>query len=182
VFEEMGVPSGVFNSTFGMLDQWGIARPSLHAFSILHRLGCDRIPAGDGPALATRRPDGSTAILVWNLIPTKSAGLFANGDPFAAGGGTQGAAGSALPLQLSLNGYKGTRSVKITHVNGEAGCAQSAWKVMGSPKYPSRDQIEKLREAAELPAPEVRSLAAGNTVPVSITLPPNGIALLEFAN
>jgi xylan 1,4-beta-xylosidase len=31
VFEEGGVPSGIFNSTFGLTDQWGIARPSLHA-------------------------------------------------------------------------------------------------------------------------------------------------------
>jgi xylan 1,4-beta-xylosidase len=181
VFEEMGVPSGAFNSTFGMLDQWGIARPSLHAFSLLHKLGEDRIPAGDGPVLATGRADGSTAILLWNLIPTKNAGLFANGDPFAAGGGTQGAAGNPLPMELSVHGYKGARSLKITHVNGETGSAQPAWKAMGSPKYPTREQIHKLRDAAELPSPEVRSLAGGSTVPISITLPPNGIALLEFA-
>ena len=180
VFEEMGVPSGIFNNTFGMLDQWGIARPSLHAFSLLHKLGEQRISAEDGPVLATCRADGSTAILVWNLIPTKNAGLFANGDPFAAGGGTQGAGGSPLPLQLSLRGSKGASSVKITQVNGETGSATPAWKAMGSPKYPTREQIQNLREAAELPAPEVRSLPAGSTVPVSITLPPNGIALLEF--
>jgi xylan 1,4-beta-xylosidase len=71
--------------------------------------------------------------------------------------------------------------VKITQVNGETGCAQPAWKAMGSPIYPSREQIEKLRAAAELPAPEVRPLPPGNVVPISITLPPNGIALLEFA-
>ena len=182
VFEEMGVPGGIFNSTFGLLDQWGIARPSLHAFSLLHKMGKERIPAGDGPVLATRRTDGSTAILVWNLIPTKNAGLFANGDPFAAGGGTQGAVGTTLDLQLSLIGYKGARSVKITQVNGETGCAQPAWKAMGSPKYPSHEQVEKLRRSAELPAPEVRPLPVGNSLPLSITLPPNGIALLEFAN
>jgi xylan 1,4-beta-xylosidase len=28
VFEEMGVPGGIFNDTFGMLDQWIIARAS----------------------------------------------------------------------------------------------------------------------------------------------------------
>lgn len=119
--------------------------------------------------------------MVWNLIPTKNAGMFANGDPFAAGGGAQGAAGSSLTLQLSLNGYKGARKFKITQVNGETGSAQPAWKAMGSPKNPSREQIEKLRQAAELPAPEVRSLPQGNT-PLSTTLPPNGIALLEFAS
>jgi xylan 1,4-beta-xylosidase len=182
VFEEMGVPGGIFNSTFGMLDQWGIARPSLHTFSLLHKLGEQRIAAGHGPVLATRRADGSSAILLWNLIPTKNAGLFANGDPFAAGGGGGGAAGGALTLQVNVAGFNGARNAKITQVNGETGCAQPGWKAMGNPKYPTRDQIQKLREAAELPVPEVRSLPEGNSVPISITLPPNGIALLEFPN
>ncbi len=182
VFEELGVPSGIFNGIFGLLDQWGIARPSLHTFSLLHKLGENRIPAEQGPVLATRRADGSTAIIVWNLIPSKNSGLFASGDPFAAGGGTQGAEGSELTLRLSFSGYRGARSVKITQVNGETGSAQSAWKAMGSPKYPTCEQIQKLREAAELPPPEVRPLSAGTTIPISLTLPPNGIALLEFAN
>ena len=59
VFEENGVPSGIFNGTFGMLDQWGIARPSLHTFSLLHKLGENRLRTSDGPVLATRRADGS---------------------------------------------------------------------------------------------------------------------------
>jgi xylan 1,4-beta-xylosidase len=181
VFEEQGVPSGLFNGTFGMLDQWGIARPSLHAFSLLHKLGEELIPAGDGPLLATRRTDGSIAILVWNLIPTKDAGHFANGAPFAAGGEAQGFAGATLNLQLSLQGYSGAPSVKVTQVNGEVGNAQPAWKAMGSPAYPTSQQIQQLRESADLPTPEVRSLPVGNSVPVSMVLPPNGIALLEFA-
>ena len=182
VFEEMGVPVGIFNDTFGMLDQWGIARPSLHAFSLLHKLGEDRIPASDGPVLATRRSDGSTAILLWNLIPSKNPGLFANGDPFAAGGGGQGAGGSALTLQLSVRGHRGARRLKITQVNGETGSAQAAWKAMGNPKYPTRDQIQKLHDAAELPPPEMRAMPEGEVVPISIAVPPNGIALLEFAS
>jgi len=182
VFEEMGVPRGIFNNTFGMLDQWGIARPSLHAFAMLHKLGNQQIPTAEGPVLATRRTDGSTAILLWNLIPTRNAGLFANGDPFAAGGGTHGAQGSPLSVQLALHGYQGAREVKISQVNTEIGSAQPAWAAMGSPQYPSRDQIEKLRAAAELPPPEMRTLPHASNVPFSITLPPNGIALLEFAS
>jgi len=79
VFEENGVPSGIFNSTFGMLDQWGIARPSLHAFALLHKLGEKQLQAGEGPVLATERADGSLAMLVWNLIPEKNASFLANG-------------------------------------------------------------------------------------------------------
>ena len=68
VFEEGGVPNGIFNSSFGMLDQWGIARPALHAFVMLHKLGESLLHADSGPVLATRRVDSSIAILLWNLI------------------------------------------------------------------------------------------------------------------
>ena len=180
VFEEGGVPDGIFNGTFGMIDQWGIARPSLHTFALLHKLGEQQLHAGDGPALATRRADGSVAILVWNLIPSSQSGDFANGDPFAVRGEAQGG-GAATTLKLSLRGYSGPRNFKMSQVNGNSGSAQPAWRAMGSPKYPSQDQIQKLRDAAELPAPEVRTLPAGDSATLSVTLPPNGIALLEFA-
>jgi xylan 1,4-beta-xylosidase len=179
VFEELGVPSGIFNSTFGMIDQWGIARPSLHAFSLMHQLGESRLKTGAGPVLATRRTDGSTAILVWNLIPAKNRGALANGDPFAASGGNSGAKGEPLSVELNLRGLNAKR-VKISQVNGQVGTAEPAWKAMGSPPYPSRDEIEKLRRAAELPTAEIRPLPQSANTPFSITLPPNGVALLEF--
>ena len=178
VFEEGGVPSGIFNSTFGMLDQWGIARPSLHAFAFLHRLGDTRLQSGDAPVLATRRPDSSLAVLVWNLIPTKDARGIANGNPIAAGGGDTGSTGTAKTIQLKLQGWQGRNNVMVSQVNNTVGTALPAWKAMESPQYPSRDQLAQLRAAAELPAAELRELAADGTI--SITLPPDGIALLEI--
>ena len=81
VFEEGGVPSGIFNETFGMVDQYGIARPSLHALAFLHKLGEKRLQSSDGPVLATERADGSSAVLAWNLIPAAEAAAVANGNP-----------------------------------------------------------------------------------------------------
>ena len=107
VFEEGGVPSGIFNSTFGLTDQWGIARPSLHAFAFLHKLGETRLQCSDGPVLATRRADGSVAILLWNLIPSKDAGSVANGNPAAASGGALKSTGQEKTFQLRLNGLDG---------------------------------------------------------------------------
>jgi xylan 1,4-beta-xylosidase len=55
-----------------------------------------------------------------------------------------------------------------------------AWKDMGSPKYPSPDQIKQLRQAAELAKPTAHVLASGDPADFVIELPPNGVALLEL--
>jgi xylan 1,4-beta-xylosidase len=179
VFEEGGVPSGIFNQTFGMTDQWGIARPSLHAFSMLHKLGDTLVQSDSGPILATRRTDGSAAIMIWNLIPA-TAGSVANGNPFDATGGSNDAKGQTKLFRLKLNGVEG-RSITISQVNGHVGSAIPKWQEMGSPRYPTPDQIAQLRAAAELPKPEVHPLVSGRpTTEILVELPPNGLALLEI--
>ena len=179
VFEEGGVPRGIFNTTFGMLDQWGIARPSLHAFALLHRLGDVLLHSDPGPILATRRKDGTVAILLWNLIPAQAGGI-ANGNPVGASGGANEMRGARRRFVLKLSGLPAAAMVIVHQVNGEVGTAIPKWQAMGSPKYPSANQISDLRSAAELPEPEKRRLGVGEADAFSIELPPNGIALLEF--
>lgn len=179
VFEEGGVPGGIFNDVFGMLDQWGIARPSLHTFALLHKLGETQLRTDEGPILATRRADGSIAILLWNLIPA-SAGGVANGNPFGATAGASESRGAAREFRLKLTGLRGAGKVAVSQVNGHSGTAIPKWREMGSPQYPSASQIAELRSAAELPAPEVRVLEHIEAPEFSIQLPANGIALLEF--
>jgi xylan 1,4-beta-xylosidase len=48
---------------------------------------------------------------------------------------------------------------------------------MGSPQYPTREQMLQLRKAADLPAPEQRSLDTRSEL--TLDLPPEGIALVE---
>lgn len=179
VFEEGGVPSGIFNQTFGLIDQWGIARPSLHAFAMLHKLGDTLVQSDSGPLMATSRSDGSKAILIWNLIPA-TQGSVANGNPLAATGGSSESTGQAKEFRLKLNGVEG-HSVTISHVNSQVGSAIPTWRKMGSPSYPTGDQIAQLRAAAELPRPTVRPLTQGQASPeISVEMPPNGLALLEI--
>ncbi len=180
-FEEQGVPHGIFNGGFGMIGQWGIARPALHAFAFLHKMGETLLSTSDGPVLATRRSDGSTAILIWNLIPEEHGGRFANGNPFAAGAGASSSSGADLKLKMKFTGADPRKQLRVSQVNSKIGTAIPQWKAMGSPEYPLQDQIAELRSAAELPEPEIHQLAPGEPSDFSITLPPNGIALLELA-
>jgi xylan 1,4-beta-xylosidase len=161
------------------MGEWGIARPGLHAFAFLHKLGERRVQASDGPVLATRKADGSIAALVWNLIPTQPRNRFTGGN--GGRGASQQSQGSKKTFRLSLNGLEGRKTVEVSHVSPDDGSAVPAWKKMGSPEYPTHEQIVQLRAAAELLKPERHELAAGEPAEFSITLPPNGVALLEFA-
>ena len=180
VFEEGGVPGGIFNETFGMLDQWGIARPSLHAFVMLHKLGDSLVQTDAAPIMATRRADGSHAMLLWNLIPASQGSDLANGNPIGATSGSSRAGGQTKSYRLRPNGLQGEASVAISQVNGQTGTAIPKWRTMGSPKSPSAAQIAELRAAAELPKPELQRLGSGENREITVTLPANGVALVEI--
>jgi xylan 1,4-beta-xylosidase len=81
VYEELGVPKTFLSGTYGLLGARGIERPSFHTFSLLHKLGDTRLQTDEGPVLATRRGDGSLAILVWNLMPQPPGAHSSMGDP-----------------------------------------------------------------------------------------------------
>src|SRR2546423_15576191 len=48
---------------------------------------------------------------------------------------------------------------------------------MGSPRYPTQSQIEELKKAAELPAPEAREVKSGE---LTLTLASYGLAVIEL--
>jgi xylan 1,4-beta-xylosidase len=48
---------------------------------------------------------------------------------------------------------------------------------MGSPHFPTQEQIKDLNAASALPAPERRKLADGS---LELTLPVNGLVVLEI--
>lgn len=166
VFEEQGISPEIFYGGYGLIAMRRIPKPSLHAFTLLHKLGHERLAVGQGPAMATRRPDGSVAIIVWNLSPRGKDGNPAPGQP--------------LSLRIVIRGLGKRNKLAVTRVDDEHGSAMIAYQKMGSPQYPTAEQLESLRKAAQLPEPE-RSLVGGSGyTEAPIDLPSNGIALLEF--
>jgi xylan 1,4-beta-xylosidase len=68
--------------------------------------------------------------------------------------------------------------VQITRVDENNGNFRRAYEAIGSPPYPSLQQIEQLKQQCELPKPESARLNARSEITISI--PPNGVALLEL--
>ena len=141
-------------------DRWrGIPKPAFNAFKVLHDLGTQRLTNDSNSVLVTRRADGSLAIAVWNLFLPEEAG-------------------TPKTVTLELKGLTGRNRAIIRRVDREHGSSLTAWEQMGRPDFPSREQQKKLR-AAELGAPEIRQIAAGGKL--SLTLQPHELALVQIA-
>ena len=173
VFEEQGTPKSFDTSLYGLFIQSGVPRASLHAFTLLHRLGQRRVSAGSGPVLASRRDDGSAAILAWNLAPRNVRGMM--GDPLAAFQAEVLPPGPTRRLALHLRNA-GVPSAQLSVLDPAQASAEAAYLSLGRPPSPTREQIGELKRRAALPPPRTVPIQEGR---VEVELPANAIALLE---
>jgi xylan 1,4-beta-xylosidase len=180
VFEELGIPRTFLNRNFGLIGMRGIPRPSFHTFALLHRLGDTQLACDDGPVLATRRKDGTVAVLVWNLVPEDPKQRTSMGDPMVQTGGTFATQGESKKFTLQLHGGQKHGRVNISRVDSDHGDFNRAYQKMGSPEYPTMQQIEELKRASALPEPEIAHLEVNGEITISI--PPNGVALLTVGS
>lgn len=158
VFEEQGVVKQPFYGGYGLIAEDDIPKPAFNAFALLHWLGDERLAASSNDVLVTRRQDGSLVIAAWNLTGP-------------------GAVGSAKTIQLNfVNTHIG--SVRITRVDPQHGDVHQAYEAMGSPRYPTREQIEKLRAASHLVPGEIQQVTGSS---VEIKIPGEGLVLIEAA-
>lgn len=160
VFEENGPGHAPFEGMFGLIALGGIRKPSYTAFALLHKLGEERIPLAAPGVLVTKRHDQALAIAVWNLI-----------DPATTE--------SERAVQIQFRGLRPGSRFCVTKIDNEHGNSLAAYRAMGSPRYPRADQVAALNRAAELPSPE--KLPASTDGIVRLTLPANGLALIEVA-
>jgi xylan 1,4-beta-xylosidase len=157
VFEENGPKRQPFDGGFGLIAMGGIRKPSYAAFALLHRLGDQRIPANGPGVLATRRQDGAIEIAVWNLVdPNKE--------------------GSARAVELEISGVPEDSTVQVSRADSDHGDSLAAYKTMGSPRYPTPDQVKALNQAAEIPPAQTAQLSHGV---LQLEVPVNGVALVE---
>jgi len=76
---------------------------------------------------------------------------------------------------LRFKNLSGARHASISRVDQEHGDPHLAYEKMGSPVYPTQAQLQKLRSAVQLGAPEIKEIKGGE---LSLTLPVNGLAVI----
>jgi xylan 1,4-beta-xylosidase len=155
VFEEQGVVRQPFYGGYGLIAAGGIPKPAFNAFKLLHELGEERFATDSEHALITRRTDGTFVIALWNYVSPGKSGA---------------------PLTIALRLPPGARTVRLGRLDETHGDVHGEYVRLGSPPYPTRDQIKALESGSALPPPEELSIVNDR---VSIALPPNGLATVQ---
>lgn len=157
VFQEQGIVKTPFYGGFGLIAELGIPKPSFNAFKLLHELGNRRIDSNSDSALVTRKADGTIVVAVWNYAPPAKPG----------------------PAETATLEFKNfdPRQASISVVDPATGDSETAFRKMGSPPYPTREQIRELRDAAKLPAPSIEQISGHE---LKLTVPSYGLELIEL--
>ncbi|MGA2371154.1 MAG: GH39 family glycosyl hydrolase [Candidatus Korobacteraceae bacterium] len=157
VFEEQGVVKTPFYGGFGLIAAGNLPKPSFYAMQLLHRLGGERMENSDPNVLVTKASDGSLVVAVWNLV-------------------NPGSTGAPKTVTLQFKGIKPDAHVAIRRVDEEHGNTLGLWERMGSPRYPTQNQLEDLRQESHLEGPDTTNLTDGS---MTLELPVNGLVLLQ---
>ena len=158
VFEEGGVVRKPFYGGFGLMAAGGIPKPSFNAFALLHQLGEERFSPDVEGALLTRRRDGTLVLAVWNFREAKSS------DP------------TVRKVTLEIR-HSNAGTATVQSIDGQHGNVNVAYAKMGSPQYPTREQLKELRAAAVLPKAVARPLENGT---LTLEIPPDGLTLVTI--
>ncbi|MGQ4510886.1 GH39 family glycosyl hydrolase [Streptomyces sp. DW26H14] len=147
VFEEGGAGDGIFHGGFGMVTYQGVPKPVFHAYRMLHALGDELLARAPG-AVATRHGGtGTLAVLAYHYpeqqrsAPPKAA---VRDEALAVQ-----RVGEDTPLRVELRGLRPGARVVVETLAVGSGDATTAWRSMGSPDFPTREQTAELRAAAE---------------------------------
>ena len=163
VFEEQGVVKKPFYGGYGLIAAGSIPKPAFTAFKLLHQLGDERIALDSESALVTRAAGGSLVVAVWNLVSPDYT--------------PSSQAGAAKTVLMKIKNLGGARRAYISRADGEHGDPGPIYAKMGSPAYPTQEQLKTLREPALVVSPEIRELKNGE---LRLTLPANGLAVIRI--
>lgn len=161
VFEEQGVYKKPFYGGFGLIAPDGIPKASFNAFNLLKRLGDKRLPVEPeaAPVLATQKDDGWLILAVWNYTGEKN---------------NEKNEGKVRRFKFDIKNAEQYDQGTCHTINKEHGSSYRKWQAMGSPTYPTKEQIEKLRADSK---PHTEFVSAKD---LELELQPNELRVILF--
>ena len=164
IFEENYFPSVPFHGGFGLLNIHGIAKPSYHAFTLLHGLGTDMVPvAGTHPtvdAWVVRGAQETTLLLTNYALPRH---------PIAR-----------ETVRVELTNAPSPSGATIQRIDTDHGNPKRHWQEMGSPEYLSAAAVAELSAVSRCDPEPIPFDFRDGTLGVSVTLPPLAVAAVTF--
>jgi len=147
VFEEDGGGPTVFHGGFGLINFQGLVKPAFHAYRFLHQLGDEVLTRTAGGIVTRDSRTGALAALCYHYPPEMPLSV-----PMSMHQPDEAEAVQALGqpglLDLTWRGLKPGTTVEVETLDAEHGCVTAAWKAMGRPEPPAREQTATLSEAA----------------------------------
>ncbi len=164
IFAENFYPSIPFHGGFGLLNIYGIAKPTYRAFELMHGLGTAQYEVtGSHPtvdAWVVEGRDDVTVFLTNHALPRHPI--------------------SAEEVRVTLAGARPPVRASITRVDARHANAKHTWAQMGSPAYLSPDHVLAIEDASRLMPEPIVWTAENGTVTVECALPPHAIAAIRL--
>ncbi len=177
VFEESGAGDTIFHGGFGLINFQGIVKPAFHAYRFLHLLG--DIELARAPGIIATRDAGSHAMRV---LAYHYPAELREAPPLTASPGDAekiAAIGQPRNLRVEIRDLPPGASILVETLDAAHGFALPAWKAMGSPEPPSREDTELLREAARSLKRESFTADASGTFKLERSLEPWTVLMLR---
>jgi xylan 1,4-beta-xylosidase len=169
IFEEPGFLSQPFGAVtqWGLLNIYGIPKPSYRAFQLLHG-------AGDTLLAVSPSVDYYPTVGVWATL-----GKHKELQVWAYNTNLPGAPINNETLCITLSDIE-AKHVEITRIDSSHGNAPQLWYEMGQPMYPTDKQNQEMYEASKIHAEKLAPVFVGNGVTViSFSLEPQGVAFIS---
>ncbi|MEO7167520.1 MAG: glycosyl hydrolase [Chthoniobacterales bacterium] len=167
IFEENYFPSIPFHGGFGLLNLYGIPKPTYRAYELLHRLGTEQLLV-DGlhstvDAWAIPQGNTLTFLLTNHALPRHSIGTE--------------------EVQLRIRDATKPRAVAIERIDEKHANPRQVWETMKKPTYLSPEQVEKLEVASRLKSEPHPWKHRERELRIAVKLPPHSVAAVtvEFA-
>lgn len=160
IFEENGFPANTvtYSAGFGLMNVYGVPKPSYRAMQLLHWAGDERIPV-------TRRAGACETADVLALSNLTHVAVFVtNHAPLPLEGKDPV---ETCDVHLSFPGHLIGPAV-MTRIDADHANPKKAWEKMGSPSYPTAKQLADLESASEL---KMEALFADANGSLSLSLP-----------
>lgn len=178
VFEEHGAGDTLFHGGFGMINFQGVVKPTFHAYRFLHALGDELLCRAPGGVVTRDRRTGRHTAIAWHYPREMSRSVPASFHSRDVADRVLGM-GESEALTVELADLKPGVQVLVETLGQGNGDAMSAWKSMGQPDAPTREQTRLLRQAAEATKQEHFTVDENGRFRLDRTIAPWNIVLIR---
>jgi xylan 1,4-beta-xylosidase len=177
IFEESGAGQEPFHGGFGMLNQHGIPKPSMHAYRMLGALGDEILRKQPGAVVTRDSTTGKLTALIYHYpaeVLLTAPGSFETRDT----ADRTLSQGHHELLSLRLDGVAANTRFQLEVVDTTHGSAMHEWQQLGAPTNLTNEQVDSLLASTASGLVSDYESSSSGELTVEIMLAPWSIAFL----